>query len=48
MDKKRHLTFEKGHLIFGGGASAPHATPQIFSNKSFTFVAKVKLLFTQL
>ena len=27
MGKKEHLTFQKGHLIFRGGASAPHAPP---------------------
>ena len=29
MDKKGHSTLKKGHLIFGGGASASHAPPQI-------------------
>ena len=28
MGKKVHLTFQKGYLIFGGGASAPYASPQ--------------------
>ena len=28
-DKKGHLTFQKGHLIFGGGASAPQAPRQV-------------------
>ena len=27
MGKKGYLTFQKGHLIFRGGASAPHAPP---------------------
>ena len=27
MGEKGHLTLEKGHLTFGGGASAPHAPP---------------------
>ena len=29
MGKKGHLTFKKGHLIFGWGAFSPHARPQI-------------------
>ena len=29
MGKKGHLTFEKGHLIFGGECVRTHALPQI-------------------
>ena len=28
MGKKGHLTFQRGHLMFGGGASAPQAAPR--------------------
>ena len=28
-DKKGHLTFQKGHLRVGGGASAPQAPRQV-------------------
>ena len=44
MGKKGHLTFQKGHLIFGGGASAPHATPQIHHREYMIRVLQNKII----